>query len=148
MTDFFGYNKEVKSGDQLASSEFALLTVGTQQSLVQSVQASYGQQIRPLFEVGSPSIYWVGGHSEGQISVSRLVGVNGFLRGLRNVGANCGRVTPVTIQLSGGGACFANASGGLTFDGAILENVSFNLNSGQIEIVEGFTVRVANMTVN
>jgi len=148
MTDFFGYQKEVKSTNQLASSEFALFTAGTAQSLVQSVNASYTQDVRPIYEVGSPSIYWVSGHSSGEVSASRLVGINGFLSGLRNVGAACGRITPVQIQLSGGGACYASASGGLTFDGAIVVGVTFGLSSGNIEITEGFNMRVANMTVS
>jgi hypothetical protein len=148
MTDFFGYQKEVKSTNQLASSEFALFTAGTQQSLIQSVQANYAQEIRPLYEVGSPSIYWVSGHSSGTVSASRLVGISGFLAGLRDVGSNCGRITPVQIQLSGGGACYASASGGLTFDGAVVESVNFSLTSGQIEITEGFNLRVANMAVS
>jgi len=148
MTDFFGYQKEVKSTNQLASSEFALFTAGSQQSLVQSVNASYSQEIRPLYEVGSPAIYWVSGHSSGTVQASRLVGINGFLAGLRNVGANCGRVTPVQIQLSGGGACYASASGGLTFDGAVVESVNFGLSAGAIEITEGFNMRVANMSAS
>jgi hypothetical protein len=144
MIDIFGYQKDIKSSDQVASSEYAVLTVGSRQSLVQSVQASYARELRPLFEVGAPAVYWVSGHSNGQIVVSRLVGVSGFLSGLSGMAGNCGAVTPVNIQL-GGGPCVAKASGSVSFDGGQVESVNFNLSAGQLEIVEGFTIRVAAM---
>jgi hypothetical protein len=145
MIDFFGYEKTVKSGDQIASSEFALITMGQRQSLVQSVQAQYGQEVKSVFEIGAPVVYWVRGHSSGSISMSRLVGVNGFFASLGDVAANCGAITPVDIQLSGGGNCYAQASGGLTFDGGVAQGVSMNIGAGQIEITESVQMMVANM---
>jgi hypothetical protein len=146
MQDFFGYNKEVRSTNQLASSEFALMTVGSAQSLLQQVQANYAQELRPIYEIGSPAVYWVGGHASGQIQVSRLVGNSGFLGTLGSVAGNCGKINPVRIQFSGAGACYASVSGGLLFDGAILESVTFSLDAGRVEVVEGFNLRVSNLS--
>jgi hypothetical protein len=42
--------------------------------LVQNMNASYSQQITRLYEVGSPSIYYVGGRTQGQASIARVVG--------------------------------------------------------------------------
>ena len=42
--------------------------------LMQNMQSSYQQQITRLFEIGSPNIYYVGGRTNGQSSVARVVG--------------------------------------------------------------------------
>jgi hypothetical protein len=148
MQDFFGAEKTVKSSNQIASSEYALITVGQRQSLVQSVQAQYGQEVRPIYEIGAPVVYLVNGHSSGNVSMSRLVGATGFFASLGNVGAACGAITPVNIQLSGGGACYASASGGLTFDGAKVQGVTLSLGAGQIEMTESVQMMVSNMSQN
>ena len=53
----------------------ALITGGSDAGLlVQNMNASYQQNITRLFEVGSPSIYYVGGRTNGQASIARIVG--------------------------------------------------------------------------
>ena len=53
----------------------ALISGGSDAGLlVQNMNASYQQNITRLFEVGSPSIYYVGGRTNGQASIARIVG--------------------------------------------------------------------------
>ncbi len=42
--------------------------------LVQRMNAAYQQQVTRLYEVGSPSIYYVAGRTSGDISLDRIVG--------------------------------------------------------------------------
>ena len=44
--------------------------------LIQSLQAQYAQQNRPVYELGSNKIYRVFGRPEGTLQISRIVGVN------------------------------------------------------------------------
>lgn len=140
--DFFGYNRTVGSSNQLSSSEFAALTVGSRVMLCQSVNASYKQEVRPIYEVGNPSIFFVPGHASGNLSFSRLAGEGSFFSQLRD--SNCGQVTPVSIN-SSGSACFTG-SGALNFSGAIIVNVALTMNTGAIEITEQADLLVASMS--
>jgi hypothetical protein len=139
--DFFGYNRTVGASNQLSSSEFAALTVGQRIMLCQNVSASYQQDVRPIYEVGNPSIFFVPGHASGNISFGRLAGEGSFFAQLR--GNDCGKITPVSIN-SAGSACFAG-SGALNFSGAIIQSVSLTMSSGAVEISETANLLVASM---
>jgi hypothetical protein len=141
-TDFFGYNREVGSTNQLSSSEYAALTVGEKVSLCQNITASYQQDIKPLYEVGNPSIYFVPGHASGNVGFGRLAGEGGFFANLR--GGACGQISPVSIN-SEGSACFAG-SGNLNFSGATVQSVSLTINAGAVEIQEQANILVASMS--
>jgi hypothetical protein len=105
MADFFGHNRTIRSSNQLASSEYARITVGSRVDLAQSVAANYAQQIRPIFEIGAPSIFFVSGHAQGTVNVGRLVGAGGFFSNFN--AQNCGRIQPVSISGGGGGAMYS-----------------------------------------
>lgn len=141
--DFFGHNRIIKSANQLASSEYARISVGGRIDLAQNVSANYGQQIRPLFEIGAPSVFFVTGHAQGTVSVGRLVGNGGFFANFN--GSQCGRIQPVSISGGGGGPCAGGGGGTISFDGGIIESVSLQITAGQIEMTEGVVVRVASM---
>jgi hypothetical protein len=143
MADFFGHNRTIKSSNQLASSEYARINVGSRVDLAQSVAANYAQQIRPIFEIGAPSIFFVAGHAQGTVNVGRLVGAGGFFSNFN--AQNCGRIQPVSISGGGGGVCAAGG-GTVTFDGGMIESVSLNITAGQIEMTEGVAIRVASMS--
>jgi hypothetical protein len=140
--DFFGYNRTVGSSNQLSSSEFAALTVGSRVMLCQNVTATYQQDVRPMYEVGNPSIFFVPGHASGTLQFGRLAGEGGFFKGIRDT--NCGKVTPVAIN-SQGSACFTG-SGALNFDGAIVQSVSLTMNSGDVTINESVNLQIASMS--
>jgi hypothetical protein len=45
--------------------------------LVQQMQVTYAQSINRLYEVGAPSIYYVGGRTQGQLTIGRVIGPTG-----------------------------------------------------------------------
>lgn len=139
--DFFGYNRTVGATNQLSSSEFTALTVGSQIMLCQNVTANYQQEIRPIYEVGNASIFFVPGHASGTVSFGRLAGEGSFFSQLRD--NNCGQITPVSIN-SRGSACFSG-SGQLSFSGAVIRSVSLSMSTGAIEITEQADLLVASM---
>jgi hypothetical protein len=134
--DFFGYDRTVGSTNVIASAEALVVSGGGIGSdLMQEVNMTYGQTIRPLFAVGNSNIYFVGGQSQGQLAFRRLSACGSMLKGL---GGNCGRLG-ASISLAAGGSgtsCFC-APGGATLGDPVLQNVSVNVRAGQIEIYEG-----------
>lgn len=124
MQSIFGTTRTKPATGRIASSEYALINVGGQTELIQSVEGQYGRQIESYHEIGSPNVAWVSGVEEGSLSISRLVGAAGFFEGW--AGDECGIIKPVSINL-GGGPCVAVASGGLQFQDAMIESVGFQL---------------------
>jgi len=149
-TDFFGYNRDVKPNGQIASSEFATISLGSRMALVQTVQATYSQTVNAKFETGSPTLFWITGQPQGNITFSRLVGKGGFLSAFGALKNACGKVIGVALGLDGTGGCSAvsNSGGsGVQFSGGVPENVSINFKAGTLEVSEGASIRVASMSV-
>jgi len=63
------------AADQARVTFPALITGGSDVGLLmQSLQTTYSQQVTRLFELGSPSVYYVGGRTSGTASVQRIMG--------------------------------------------------------------------------
>ena len=142
-TDVFGYENTVKSNGQIASSEFAIISMGSgaaEQALVQSISSDYSQQIDTVLSVGDSNIYWVPGRPLGSINISKLVGAGGFFSGWR--GTECGRIDNMSVNVDDG-RCGFNGKGNLTFNGGIVERLSVTLGNTQRTIAETATIRVA-----
>ena len=142
MRSIFNTQRTVKPSGQIASSEYALISIGGRTELGQSVTGSYSRTIQTVHELGSPNVAYVSGHEQGQLSFNRIVGSNGFFSGWD--ADACGLIRPVSISL-GGGPCVASARGGLRFGGAMVEAISFEMTAGTLEIREGIQMRVATM---
>ncbi len=142
-TSIFGTSRNVRSRGQIASSEYALVTIGSRTELGQSVSGTYTRQIQTIFEIGSPNLYWLNGHEQGTLSFQRLVGSRGFFAGWD--GDECGEIRPVSISLAGG-PCVAAASGGLRFGHSVIEGFNFSLAAGTLEITEGISLRIGSLS--
>ena len=144
MPDIFGYNRTARATGQIASSEYAVVSVGGTQSLVQNVQVNYGQDIRTIFEIGNPNVYWVPGHASGTVDCTALVGPGGFFTGW--TGGRCGSIDGISISTSGGSACF-QGGGGLHFAGGIVTKVGASITAGTMEISQSVSVMVSMLMV-
>lgn len=145
MQDIFNYNRTSRSAGQVASSEFAVVSMGGRQSLVQQVSVQYGQQITPITQIGDVNIYLLPGRAQGTVNCTKLVGSGGFLAGWRN--RECGKITPMSVNMAGS-RCGFTGRGSLSFDGGIIENVQITLSSEQLQISESVTIRIASMSAN
>ena len=147
-TEFFGYQRTGNAIAQVVSSEFATVSAGGGQiSLVQQVQVDYQQEIRPVFAVGDPNLYWVTGHPQGTVQIVRMAGKTGFFSAFKS--GKCGRIDSLSVNATQGLVCAEGVGGGgtLSFTGAIVQGVQLNMQAGRVEIMEGVTVRVASLNV-
>lgn len=145
MQDIFNYNRTSKSSGQVASSEFAVISMGGKQSLVQSVAVSYGQMIQPVTQIGDVNIYLMAGRAQGSVNCTKLVAGGGFLSGW--AGKECGKITPMSVNMAGG-RCGFSGKGSLSFDGGILESVNITLSAEQLQISESATIKIASMSAS
>ena len=143
MADIFGYEQTAKSSGQIASADYAVVTVGSKNSLVQSVDASYTQKIEEISQVGDTQIYWLPGRPQGSLKVDKLVGSGGFFSGWSL--ANCGRINNATVNVAGG-RCGFSGSGSLSFTGGVVENISMRLGTQQQTIAESVSIKVASIS--
>ena len=140
-TDFFGYNRTVGKNTDIASSEYAKLAIGSQVNLCQSVNVQYGQEVRPIYTVGSPNVYFVSGHAQGSIDFDRLAGKGGFWANLQN--KQCGIITGLNVT-SGAEGCYG-AGGRIQFDGATIKAIGLRITAGAIEITESASIMIASL---
>jgi hypothetical protein len=145
MDDFFGYHRNASSsGSKIASSEFAIISIGGAQALVQRVSVNYGQEIRTVFAVGDTNVYWLPGHAFGTLDVTTLVGKEGFFAGWR--GTKCGSISPLSVR-AGRGICWSTSDSTINFDGGMMEKISADINQGQLEMQQSVSIRVASLAV-
>ena len=143
MADIFGYNNSVRSEGQVASSEFASITAGKKQSLVQNVTASYGQTVTPVNQLGDTQIYWITGQPQGSLEITKLVGSSGFFDGWK--GLDCGKISNLAVNINGD-RCGFSGSGNLTFTGGVIESVSVTLGTQRLTVSENCKIKVASLS--
>lgn len=144
MEDVFSYSNNVKTSGQIASADFARISVkqgGGRNSLVQSTDVSYAQAIEEVSQVGTTQIYWLPGRPQGRIGIQSLVGSGGFFTDWQGA---CGVIDTASIKVQGG-RCNFTGNGSLFFKGAVVESLSANITTGRQTIVQGAQVRVASM---
>ena len=143
--DVFGYENNIKTSGQIASADFARISVkqgGGQNALVQSVEVTYRQAIEEVIQVGSPQIFWMPGRPQGTITMGSLVGNDGFFTDW--TGGECGSIDTASIRVDGG-KCNFEGRGGLSFSGAIVESLTASITVGKQTISQGATIRTAGM---
>lgn len=144
MRDVFTYDNTVATSGQIASADFARVSVkagGGRNALVQSVDVTYQQQIEDITQVGSTQIHWLPGRPMGRIGIQSLVGAEGFFTDWQ---APCGKIDTASIRVSGG-QCDFEGNGSLFFKGAVVESLNAAMGVGRQTISQGASIRVASM---
>lgn len=149
MTDVFGYKNNIATEGQIASADFARVAVGNggENALVQNVDITYGQQIEEVTQVGSTQILWMPGRPRGNINLGTLVGSDGFFA---DWAGECGKIETASINVDGSSgdstqACGFQGSGGLRFEGAVVESLNLGIATGRRTIAQGANIRVGSM---
>lgn len=144
MADIFTYQHRDRNNGQVASSDYAVVSIGNKQNaLTQSVDVNYGQKIEEVTQVGSTQIYWMPGRPSGTITIQALVGKGGFFAGWKN--QKCGVIANSTVRLNKSRCGFAGG-GKMTFRGGIVESVTAQLNTQRQTIVHGATIKIASLS--
>jgi hypothetical protein len=115
MPDIYSRNTDTFGGS--FSADAATLTFpqissadGTREGavaglLVQNISLQYAQRVTRLFEIGTPNIYYVGGRTEGQGTIQRVIGPRKLVASFyKTYGDVCNAATN-TIQITLGVGC-------------------------------------------
>jgi hypothetical protein len=119
MADLFGRNVSTLGGVFTADNaklNFFGLPIGV---LVQQLSVQYAQSITRLYDVASPNQYYVGGRTNGQMSLNRVIGPAGssvaFYTAYGDVCGSVGRNIKLQLQETN---CATGAAGGAAADAA------------------------------
>jgi hypothetical protein len=144
--NFFGQNRTIKADKNFASPEYSALTLssgGTE--MTQSIQAEFGRRVDSIPVVGDANVYWGFGNSEGQLSIGRYVGCDGFFKGVD--GSACGIIQTLNVTNKGGDDCVCGA-GGITFTGGAIISLGFQIAAGQTVITESIGIKIGGMSAS
>jgi hypothetical protein len=142
LSDIFNRQSDVFGGsftaDQARVTFPALAGGGSEAGLLmQSLQASYTQQLTRLYELSSSAVYYVAGRTAGQASAGRIIGPRKLSGAFyKTYGDVCNAKTN-TLHFSMSGGC-GNTSGA---------RASFTAHFVVIQSV-GFSVGAADMLIN
>lgn len=129
--DIFGYNKD-QSG-AIASPQYVTISVGGKINLAQAVQLSYGRQVIPVYEIGSPTVRMQPGPSSGTCSITHAVGDGiGSFGGINQQAGPC---DTQSISISGNGGECASAGGGVSAEG-MLTRVGMSIQAGNAIVTD------------
>lgn len=144
MNDIFGYKNNIQSSGQVASADYARISVKKgdgRNALVQNVDVTYQHHLEDITQVGSTQIFWLPGRPQGRISIQSLVGTSGFFS---DWAAPCGKIDTASIHVEGD-QCGFEGKGSLFFKGAVVESLQANISTGRQTITQGAQIRTASM---
>ena len=146
--DIFNFNVDVKEKQIIAVRNCAVDIGDGKIALVQSFQGSYQQNVQPVYEAGSSALYFVNGNPTGQFTLSTVVGTNGWFSFLSGNTGFCGALRTINMDLlRDNPLCDAEVTmhKNLKFEGAALQNISFQGGAGQLQITNSATFTCAKM---
>jgi hypothetical protein len=146
--DFFGVDRTVTPSGSIATSELGTISLnnGANLTLVQSVTWQYQQQVNPMFEAGSPTLYLVQGQSQGNVDVTRAVGDGGLGTQLK-AASGCGVLIPVTIGLDGTGCANISGKNALKFGGGVARQYGGSISTQGLSVTENLSIFVSSLTL-
>lgn len=143
MPDVFGYDQTVNTSGSIASSQYAAVTTGSKQMLVQSVNVTYGQQVDTVTVVGDTNVYWIPGKPSGTLDISKLVGSGGFFDGWK--GQTCGKISNLAVNVDGS-YCNFTGTGSMSFANGVITRLTMSLGTDRLTIAQGCSIQVASLS--
>lgn len=153
MADIFG--RTVDFGSSFAADKATLSLPGTSGTdlrdltgfLVQNLQLQYSQQITKLYEVGGTKIYYVGGRTQGQATLSRIVGPKALSKAFYDTYGDICKMSATGNNIKfdiKGAECSGGAQGSGQAGGA---TINYTAKFCLITTV-GFSVQAQDMLIN
>lgn len=153
MPDIFGRQSDVFGGSFAADQgsitfpaiESAGANVGADVGLlIQQMTMAYQQQVTRLYEVGRPAIYYVGGRTNGNAGIQRVVGPRTISQAFYQTYGDMCRAARNTLDFAVGNGCGFGGDQANFLQRGI---VSFRAHFAVITSVD-VSVAAANMTIN
>lgn len=103
--------------------------------LMQNLQATYTQQVTRLFEISSPTIYYVGGRTSGQAAVNRVVGPRKLASAFYSTYGDICNAASNTLNFSMTTGCGAAAGSRASYTAHFVVVVSVGISVGAADML-------------
>lgn len=121
-------------------------------AMVQNIQYQFNQQLNQFFELGSPSVFFVAGRAQGNLTINKLAAARGLALKITDFNDVC---NPKTISFSskttGCGATPGSQIGGsyaAEFQSCVLVGLTGQADAQSVVITHGMTLQFVNMRVD
>ena len=122
---------------------------GKELTLVQQWTVNYQQQVTPVYECGTSTVYFAGKHASGTLSVGRII-ADTPLEMLQNLGTVCKQANGSIKAYTG--TCEGGSQGGaevtLELNGMLATSVGFSGQAQNSYVTEDVQVMFSFLTVN
>lgn len=148
MNDIYSRNTSVLGGVFTADNAKVVFK-GNLAVLVQSLQFNYSQQITRLYDVTSPTIYYVGGRTTGRLSISRIIGPTASVTAFYTQYGNVCKAAQNLISLVFVNTdCSTGANNPATYDmyNCVIEQVSVGVQAESMIISDSTTMIFSSLT--
>lgn len=147
--DIYGRNAATLAG--IFTADNARLTLqGNLSVLVQQMRVNYTQNIARLYEVGSTNMYYIGGRTQGQMAIDRVIGpastVINFYNTYGDVCKSIGRNITFTLDTS---SCNQNGTNTtMTITNSVITSVSLGVGAQDMIISDNTTLIYTSLQSN
>lgn len=147
--DILGYERTAHAPGSVLTGDYALVTLGGAVALVQQTNVNYTQQVEPIYEIGTPDLYWVTGQAMGQMTANAAVGSGGFFSSFK--GGSCGSIESAGISLHGKGNCggngLAKSGSAIHVQSAVVQSLGATVQAGARPIVQDMNIKFAFLSL-
>jgi hypothetical protein len=120
-------------------------------AMVQSIQYQFNQQLNQFFELGSPSVFFVAGRAQGNLTISKLAAAKGLQLAISNFNDVCNpKDLGFSSESSGCKVGTGDALGTnyeVTFKQCVLTGVTGQADAQSVVVTHGLTMQFVNMQV-
>ncbi len=120
--------------------------VGNAGLLLQSIQLQYQLAVTRLYELSSRNVYYVGGRTQGQASMTRVIGPRTLLSAFYEQYGDVCRARGNTLTLSVDGDCdSAGRNAAYTARYCVLSSVGIQITAGEMVISESSSLMFSSL---
>jgi hypothetical protein len=117
--------------------------------LTQNIQISYQQQINRLYEIGTNNTYFVGGRTQGQIAIGRIIGPRALQVAFYAKYGDMCQAKSNNINLTTGGTCDGTATAGAKFSMkyCVITNIGIAIGAQDMIVNENLQMMYVSLEV-
>lgn len=116
-----------------ADSAILTFTGGVDPALIQNINFNYSQNVTRLYEIGGPGAgkkqrtYYVGGRTQGQAGVARVVGPKTAMKNFYTTYGDVCKAKENSIKLSFEPGCTTQNKASYILQGVVITNIGFSV---------------------
>lgn len=149
MAHIFGRTGPTLAGVFAADLVQVTLSGGLSTALMQSVNFNYAQAVTRLYEIGGANVYYIGGRTQGQMQIGRVIGPGATIQQLYSSYGDVCNSKNNSLQFGvAGSSCGGGQDLTYTAKYCVLTNVGVSVQAQEMIIGENAALMFSNLDVS